>query len=133
MTLVVPNAGEVKSVGHILGKTAIENHTLKLYKNNITPAETDVAGTYTEATFSGYAAATLTGASWTVTGGAPTEGVYAQQTFTSNADQAPETIYGYFVVGATSGTILYAERFAAPQVVQNNTDAIRVTPKFTGE
>ena len=133
MTLVVPNAGEDLAVGAFLNKYTPENPRLKLYKSNTTPAETDTAATYTEATFSGYAAVTLTGSSWTITPGAPTEAVFAQQTFTLNADISTENIYGYFVVQASSGVLMWAERFSdAPLPMTNNTDNIKVTPKFTG-
>jgi hypothetical protein len=132
MALVVPNAGEDVMLQNILNKTAPENQTLKLYTNNITPAETDTAGTYTEASGSGYAAKSLTGASWTVTPGAPTTAAAAQQTWTFTG--ALGNVYGYFVVQATSGIILWAERFTgAPFNVANNGDEIKVTPQFTGE
>lgn len=133
MTLVVPNVGEGLMLEHIVGKTVVENLVLKLYKNNVTPGETDTAGTYTEADFTGYSAVTLTGASWTVTPGAPSQASYAQQSFVSSAGQTPQTIYGYYVVGASSGTLYWAERFSSSQVIQADNDAIRITPKFTGE
>ena len=71
MPLVVPNDGEEDLLKAGLNHTAASNPVLKLYQNNITPAETDTAATFTEATWTGYAAITLTGASWTVTPGAP--------------------------------------------------------------
>lgn len=133
MTLVVPNVGENLMLAHALNKTAPEDLTLKLYKNNVTPGESDTAGTFTEATFTGYASVSLTGSNWTITSGAPTAAVYAQQTFQSSANQTPETVYGYFVIGASSGTLYWAERFDTSQVIQNNNDTIRVTPRLTGE
>lgn len=132
MTLVVPDVGENLLLAHALNKTAPENLTLKLYKNNVTPGESDTAGTYTEATFTGYASVTLTGSNWTITSGNPTSAAYPQQTFQSSANQTLETIYGYFVVGASSGTLYWAEKFSSSQPVQNNNDTIRVTPIFTG-
>lgn len=132
MTLVVPNAGEGLALQNFLNKTTPQNQTLKLYKSNTTPAETDTAATYTEATFTGYASKALTGASWTVTEGAPSSAAAAQQTFTSSADQTTENIYGYFVVQTTSGIIMWAERFtAAPYAITNNADAILLTPAIT--
>lgn len=133
MTLVVPNAGENLMLAHALNKTAPEDFTLKLYKNNVTPGETDVAGTYTEATFTGYASVSLTGGNWVITPGAPTSAAYPQQTFQSSANQTPETIYGYFVVGASSGTLYWAEKFSSSQVIQNNNDTIKVTPVLTAD
>ena len=129
MALLVPNTGENLIVGMIVNKTAPENLILKLYKSNTTPAETDTAATYTEADFTGYSAVTLTGASWTVTGDTAS---YAQQSFTSSANQTLQNVYGYYLVQATSGTLIWAERFTdAPYAISNNGDIIRVTPTIT--
>lgn len=65
MAMVIPNVGELRSLANMVNKTAPENWVLKLFTSNTTPAETDTAATYTEASGNGYAAKTLTGASWT--------------------------------------------------------------------
>jgi hypothetical protein len=131
MPLVCPDAGEVLLANNWLNKVAPQNQTLKLYSNNITPAETDTAGTYTEAAFTGYAAIGLTGADWTVTSGAPTSAATAAKTFTQTA-VASSNVYGYFIVQAVSGIIMVAERFsAAPFALANNGDSITVTPTIT--
>ena len=67
MTLVVPNIGEELALKAFLNHTAGQNQTLKLYKNNITPGETDTAATYTESTFTGYSSKSPTGSSGNVT------------------------------------------------------------------
>lgn len=132
MTLLVPNDGEVLALKNFLNHTAPQNQKLKLYKSNTTPAETDTASSYTESTFTGYAEIALTGSSWSVSAGAPSSATYAQQTFSSSADQASENAYGYFVVQTTSGLIMWAERFAAaPYAIANNGDQIKVTPAIT--
>lgn len=132
MALVVPNAGEGRALHNFLNKTAPQDQSLRLYQNNITPAETDTAATYTVATFTGYANIALNGASWTVTEGAPSSAAAAQQVFASTADQAAQSIYGYYVVQAVSGIIMWAERFTnGPYVIANNGDEIRVTPQIT--
>lgn len=131
MPLVCPDAGEVLLANNWLNKVAPQNQTLKLFKNNITPAETDTAAAYTEADFTGYAAIGLTGADWTVTSGAPTSAATAAKTFTQTA-VVSQNIYGYFIVQAVSGTIMVAERFsAAPFALANNGDSITVTPTIT--
>lgn len=132
MALLVPNAGEEDALQAILNHTAATDCILRLFQSNTTPAETDVTATYTEATFTGYASATLTGASWTITPGAPSDGTYAQQTFTSSADQASQSIYGYFVTRTTTGIIAWAERFTdGPYNIANNGDNIKITPTIT--
>ena len=131
MALNFPDAGENLSLEMIVNKTAPQNLVLKLYSNNITPSDTDVAGTYTEATFAGYAAITLAGASWNAAA-AGTITYNAQQTFTRSSSGAPESIYGYYVVQFTSGTLLYSERDGAgPFSVANAGDAIKLTPTIS--
>ena len=130
MALSFPDVGENKALEHIVNKTAPENLVLRLFQNNITPAESDTAGTYTEATFTGYASITLTGASW----GAASAGTisFAQQTFTSSAAQATQQIYGYYCTQVTSGVLVYSERFSdGPYPIANNGDLIKVTPTIS--
>lgn len=132
MALVLPNNGEGDALAAIVAKSAAENLVLRLNQNNITPAETDTAATYTEATFTGYASITLTAPSWTIVEGAPSEASYPQQTFTSSADQTSQNIYGYYFTRVTSGRIAWSERFpAGPYAIAANGASIKVTPKFT--
>ena len=127
MTLLVPDVGEGRMLRAIVNNTAPENLVLRLYTNNITPAETDTAGTYTEATGSGYASITLTGASWSFTQGAPSYASYAEQTFTFSG--ALGNVYGYYLTQLTSGILMWSERFpSAPYNIVNNGDNIKVTP-----
>ena len=99
MALVVCNNGESIALSYLTGKAAsTENLVYRLFATNVTPAETDTAGSYTEATGGGYAAKTLTGASWTVTTGAPTSATYAQQDYTFTGPLTTNgTVYGYYV------------------------------------
>jgi hypothetical protein len=131
MALNFPDVGENLVLEMIVNKTAPENLVLKLFSNDVTPSDSDTAGTYTEATFSGYSAATLTGASWgSASGGTITYG--SQQTFTRDSTGATENIYGYYVIQTTSTTLLYSERDAsAPFAVTNNGDAIKITPTIS--
>ena len=105
--------------------------TLKLFATDVTPADTDVAGTYTEALGGGYAAKTLSNGSWTVTpANDPSDAIYAQQTFAFTGPLTTNgTVYGYFVVDA-DGVLVWAERFAQAFTPVNNGDQILVTPKF---
>ena len=131
MALNVPHTGENIALEAFVNKTAPQNLVLKLFNNNITPSDTDTAGTYTEATFTGYSAATLTGASWgSASGGVITYG--SQQTFTRTSTGTVENIYGYFIVQASSGTLAWSERDpSAPFGVTNNGDAIKITPTIS--
>jgi hypothetical protein len=129
MTLIVPNEGELLLGKRALNHTAADNVVLRLYSNDVTPAAADTVATYTEVVVAGYAAKTLTGASWswaTVSGKA--EGSYAEQTFTFTA---AGSAYGWFLTNAAGTTLLAAERFAtAPQTI-GAANPISVTPKLT--
>lgn len=105
------------------------NLTLRLFVNDVVPAQTGVA--YTEATGGGYAAKTLTNGSWTVNpANDPSDATYAQQVFTfSGTLTTNPIIYGYYVTDA-DGTVLWAERLTAPFTPANDGDHVDITPKF---
>lgn len=133
MALKVPQSGRKIALGAMLNKTAPQDLTLKLFKNNVTPGDTDTAATFTESDFTGYAAINLTAANWTITDANPESAAYPQQTFTSSAAQVVQQAYGYFVVQVTSGLLVYAERFTdGPYPISNNGDNVKVTPTITG-
>lgn len=132
MTLLVPNDGEVVMLKAMFNHTSPEDQLLKLFKNDITPNKSHIASDFTEADFAGYSAVALTGSSWSVVAGSPSTASYSEQSFTSSAGSQNQDIYGYYVVQASSGKILFAERFpAAPYNIADNADQIRVTPSFT--
>lgn len=135
MALLVPNNGEGDALQYFVNKDTPENLILRLFQSNTTPAETDTTATYTEADFTGYSAATLTGASWgTPSEGAPSSIAYAQQTFESSAGSQNQDVYGYYMTRTTSGRIALAERFTdGPYNIANDGDAIKVTPTITAD
>jgi len=130
-TLIVPNAGEGKLLEIMVNKTASANCTLFLYSNNATLSNATVLGDLTEVSGGGYAAATLTGATWGVTPGSPSVLLYgAEQVFTFTSVPGTATVYGYGVKVGT--TLLWAEALpSAPFTVAAAGDAVKVTPRFT--
>lgn len=130
MALNFPDVGENLALEMIVNKTAPQNLVLRLYQNNITPSDSDTAGTYTEATFTGYAGITLTGATWNAAA-AGTIAYSAQQTFTCSGASS-NNIYGYYVTQSASGVLLYSERDAsAPFAITNSGDAVKITPTIS--
>jgi hypothetical protein len=113
MALLVPDVGEAALLRMMLKDAAPEAMVLKLYKNDHDPAEDDDAGDYTEADLAGYAAQNLVRATWgdpaTVAG--VTTATYPQVTFAFTGNGK---VVGYFLVGATSGVLLWAERLFGP-------------------
>lgn len=127
MPLNVPDVGEKIALEAFVNKTAPQDGVLRLYINNITPSDTDVTATYTQAGFPGYAQIALPGASWNAySGGSVTYS--AQQSFTCSG-VSTDDVYGYFIVQGTSGILMWSERDAsAPRLVRNSGDVVRVTP-----
>lgn len=133
MALVIPSAFRAKALEHVVNKTAPENLVLKLFKNNYTPVVGSAVGNFTEADFTGYASEPLTAGSWTAAVGSTSTITYNETvSFVSTANAQNQSVYGYYVVGATSGELKWAERFTdGPYVIQNEDDAINVLLRMT--
>jgi hypothetical protein len=132
MAGVLLNQGEGIALEALVNKTAPQTLVLRLFQNNWTPAEGETELNAVQATFTGYAGISLTPANWVTTLGAPTSCDYAEQTFTSSADQTVQQIYGYYLTQTTSGKAVWAERFTnGPYPVQLNNDAVKVTVSIT--
>jgi hypothetical protein len=130
MALLVPDAGERNMLDMMLSDASPEAQTLKLYTNDISPAEGDTAATYTEASGSGYAAKSLARATWgaAATNAGVTSKAYPAQAFNWTG---AITIVGYFIVKATAGTILWAERiYSSPGQAFANGDSLSITPRI---
>lgn len=127
--------GEIQLLQKML-KVALstdESYILKLYRVDFTPISTTAKVSFTEANFTGYAARTLTRATWS---GAITNASSAGEASYGTTPQSwtcgttGNTIYGYWVEGATSTKVLWAERFTTSRVLANG-DILNITPKFT--
>ena len=129
MTLVVQEIGTKRILDFLIANTL----TLKLYSNNITPAVTDVASTYTEVTGGGYASKSLTAANWTVTQGNPSTAEYnSVQTWTfTGAIGGSTNAYGYFIVDS-GGNLIFSERFSTTVTPILGT-VIVVTPSISAD
>lgn len=145
MPAICPNEGETTLLAELLG--AGEDWSLGLITTDVTPAETDVAATWTAAEASGswYARKTLTrsvsGTTWSTPASAAPSGSWSAEAAVAAAQYnaaspqswtysgAGATIYGYFYIGATSGKLIFAEKFATAQpVVEGN--VVNFTPQF---
>src|SRR5436189_2973693 len=105
--------------------TALKLH---LFVNNITPTTSNVIGDFTEASFTGYAAASI------VTWAAPSVAAHiasmspASVTFTRTATGTVQTVYGYYVTDNANTVLYWSERDAnAPINITNNGDSYTVT------
>lgn len=141
MSALFSNEGEVKLLTDLL--SAGEDWSWKLYKSATTPSELDTAGTYTESTFTGYASTNLvrgvgsghwsTPASGSPTGSWSGEAAVAESTYGASAitysATSGESVIGYYVVGASSGKLLWAEKFASA-IVLVNPSTLTIQPRI---
>lgn len=148
MSFLVPREGDVQLLKDLFDTASREDWQLGLFKSSITPAETDTASTYTaqETSFTGYSRKTLTRSVGSTTWNTPTNAAPSGSPAWSGRTQvghtqygsAPQswtctgtgdTIYGYFIIGVTSGKLICAELFATPRTLANG-DSLSMTPVF---
>jgi hypothetical protein len=131
MSLLVPNVGEVDFLNQILNRVL----HLHLFSNNLTPGATNTVASVTEVAGGGYAVINLAFADWVVTDGPPAVAVFnAFQDFLfTGATSGPGTIYGYYITTSDDLTLLWLERFPAPDVpvVPINGTLVRIKPRIT--
>lgn len=130
MALVVPLQGELQLLNKLLqaALSVDEGYILKLYQNNVAPDSTFVPASMTESNFTGYAAKTLTRALWN---NAVLVSTIAQSSYGTAAQSwtcgtTGNTVYGYWVQGATSGVCLWAEQFSVARVLANGDQVKKV-------
>jgi len=130
MTLIVPDVGEIVALTKILDQSL----TLKLFSNDIVPAESDTAASYTEVAGGGYAAKPLVGSGWSYVSGISSYGIYSAQDFNfTGPTNAPGTVYGYFIVD-NSNVVIIVERFGAGVLPFSPIagSLVRITPRLEG-
>jgi len=133
MPLAVPNAGEVRLLEIIVGKSTLAagELVLHLYVNQVDLTdESFTEASFTEASASGYASVTLTGSNWTAStdpGTGVSTAVYASNvTFQFSVG---EDVYGYYITN-NAGEILWAEQFpSAPFALPSTGGEISIKPQ----
>ena len=100
-----------------------EGQILKLYSNDVDPEASTTVTQFTEFTGDGYSAKTLESTNWSVAAGVATT---TSQTWEFTG--ATGEVYGYYLVGASTGKLLAAERFSnGPYTVAVSGDKITVS------
>lgn len=124
MTIQISSTGAANALSYFVGSsTNTETLVLKLYSNDVTPASNTVLTDFTEVSGGGYAEKLLTASNWNVNGASATT---TAQTFSFTSGVG--NVYGYYLVGSSSGSLIASERFTSgPYNVQNNGDVITVT------
>lgn len=99
---------------------------LKLFQNNFTPSKSSVFANFTEATFSGYTAQTVTFSGSTVTANVASIAA-AAITFTRSIGATSNTIYGWYLTDSISSKVFACNLLATPKAMTTNGDGISVT------
>lgn len=90
-------------------KAFLNTCTLRLFQNNHVPDPTDTVASYTEATFTGYAAiATVNWGNAFLNGANIAEIDEINRTFTQTASTVSNTIFGYYITDGP-GNLIFAE------------------------
>ena len=112
MALIIPNEGEKRLLDLLTADRS--NWSVRLFQNDVTPADTDTVATYTEATFSGYSAQSCPAFAASVTNAAGKAEATASSAvaFTHSGGATANTLYGYYVVRTGDSVLLFAERFS---------------------
>jgi hypothetical protein len=120
----------ISALNVLLGSTMTgSGYVVALFTNNHTPALSDTLGSYTEATFGGYARQGLDfNADEGVVSNIDTID-FSPVSFVPTGSGLPETCYGYFM---TDGSVLIgAELFPVPIVVSTAGVGITLTPTLS--
>lgn len=130
MGLLVPNQGEAELLAVMVNLHAASDLVLHLFTGNLTPSLTTVVtdALLTEPSGgSGYAAISLTGASWAVaTVSTITTATYPLQTFTFTS---AVSVYGYYITNTAGTKLMWVERFSgAPYTLPSGGGQIQVQP-----
>jgi len=134
VSVIVLNQGESAILQN--GVTGVA-YDLRLYKNDVksgrTPAEIDALteADFTQANFTGYAAAAIATGAWSILAGNPTKATNVEKTFTSSANQTAQSIWGYYVTRTSDAKAIWFEQFPGPVLIEFINDAIKATPAIT--
>lgn len=138
--LVTPDAGELILLQYAVKEESITTgYKLKLYKNDFTPSQNSFSiSDFTEADFVDYDEFLIARSEWddATTDACHRASIQATDSYTW-VSGSTQTVHGYYIVlddyaEADDNTVLWAERFAAPQALEDG-DHLTVRPKITGQ
>ena len=118
--MVIVNAGKQLLLNNALTNSGtVEDFIVGLYQNNHVPTDTDTLAAYTDATFTGYTTfnvprSTFSAATIVSNVAVTTSSLSPSFTCTGGAAQ---TVYGFYMKGATSGTLYLAQYFPTARVM----------------
>ncbi len=127
--LIVPNSSEAIILGYMLNIMDPQDLVIRLFANNIIPADEDTVVSFQEVQGSGYQPQDLVPSSWTIVSGNPTEAKHREITW--EFDKELGNVFGYYITRKDTGELMWAERFKdGPYPIDTRGDKIKVTPKL---
>lgn len=122
MKMVIPNEGKIEALQCLLqggDVTSGEDWDIQLYKNDYTPVDASTVGDFVPADFAGSGVFTVTEPNWSTAIIALNVAVSTNSDTPSwtSTDATPQTVYGWFAVGVTSGVVRAAQRFDTPRTL----------------
>lgn len=133
--MVVPDEGKILWLYWALctDGSDLEDFTLKTFQNDYTPDDSSTASSFTVSSFTGYSNVSIARSSLptpTITSHVAITTRSAVPTFTCTAG-AGQNMYGWYLVGASSGKVVAAQRFDNPRVMAAGAqEQIQVQFKF---
>lgn len=132
MSLVATRDGVRQLLLTMLGASSPESMFVRLYVNNRRPKRDDTADDYDELTGHDYLAQRIEPKDWRVIhdrgGRVLLEAVALVWTFGVPPIE-PETIYGYYVLGANTSTLYWAEALRIPITPRKVGERLRIIPR----
>lgn len=127
MQQIYPDAALVP----ILQRMLVGDLNYHLFANNVTPDQSTVLGSLTEAAWTGYAPITVLASAFTLTGvAAHVGGVTANVIAFTNTSGGDQSAYGYYVTDTANTVLIAVARFDSAPVTKHNTESWLVTPTF---
>jgi hypothetical protein len=125
-TPVVPNEGE----NDLLNLIKAGTFSLRLFRNNHTPAAASVLADFTEANYSGYSAQTLSYGTPATNGSGQGQMTATIINFDHNGGATSNTIYGYYLVNTGTSKVVKAEKLDSTVSMAFLGDRIAITEKM---
>lgn len=131
--LLVPNASELTLLEAMLSSFGTGSELkFKLFKNDITPSDsTNLASSFTEATFTGYSEVTIDPDEWVyATVSNKAKATYGEEPLSWTVTGAAHDVYGYYVVDNAETNVVWAERFLVKWTLSTD-DTPQIQPTFS--
>lgn len=128
MNMVIPDVSKTYWLDRALTPSGatVEDWKIRLYQNDLTPDDGTVLDSFTEATFMGYVPENVASGNWPpsdIVSDIAVSTLTNAPVFTST-DPTSQTIYGWYMVGVTTNTLVACQRFDTPRVLVNGVSEV---------